>query len=123
MPLIKKIDSFYEKLHDKLPAVGKAASFLTGTGILTANSALVGLPVWTMGAAKVLTGSKLTDDAEDFAWWNMKVDAPQGVDGAILSFVGLDNASEFDHATRKYLAPPVLRKAVMLRVFLNYPKE
>lgn len=63
MPLIKKIDSFYEKLHDKLPAVGKAASFLTGTGVLTANSALVGLPVWTMGAAKVLTGSKLTDDA------------------------------------------------------------
>ena len=63
MPFIKKIDSFYEKLHDKLPAVGKAASFLTGTGVLTANSALVGLPVWTMGAAKVLTGSKLTDDA------------------------------------------------------------
>ena len=63
MPLIKKIDSFYEKLHDKLPVVGKAASFLTGVSVLTANSALVGLPVWTMGAAKVLTGSKLTDDA------------------------------------------------------------
>ena len=63
MPFIKKIDSFYEKLHDKLPAVGKAASFLTGTGVLTANSALVGLPVWTMGAAKVLTGAKAADDA------------------------------------------------------------
>ena len=63
MPFIKKIDSFYEKLHDKLPAVGKAASFLTGTGFLTANSAMVGLPIWSLGAAKVLTGAKAADDA------------------------------------------------------------
>ena len=63
MPSIKKIDSLYEKLHDKFPPVGKAASFLTGAGILTANSMAVGLPIWTLGAAKVLTGSKLADDA------------------------------------------------------------
>lgn len=61
MPFIKKIDSFYEKLHDKLPLVGKAASLLTGTGVLTANSAMVGLPIWSLGAAKVLTGSKAAD--------------------------------------------------------------
>lgn len=63
MTFAKKIDSFYEKLHDKMPAVGKAASLLTGTSVLTANSALVGLPVWTMGAVKVLTQSKVADDA------------------------------------------------------------
>lgn len=63
MPSIKKIESLYEKLHDKFPPVGKAASFLTGAGILTANSMAVGLPIWTLGAAKVLTGSKLADDA------------------------------------------------------------
>lgn len=63
MPSIKKIESLYEKLHDKFPPVGKAASFLTGASILTANSMAVGLPIWTLGAAKVLTGSKLADDA------------------------------------------------------------
>ena len=63
MSFIKKIDSLYEKLHDKLPAVGKTASFLTGTSVLTANSAMVGLPIWTLGAAKVLTGAKAADDA------------------------------------------------------------
>lgn len=63
MRSIKKIESLYEKLHDKFPPVGKAASFLTGAGILTANSMAVGLPIWTLGAAKVLTGSKLADDA------------------------------------------------------------
>lgn len=63
MPSIKKIESLYEKLHDKFPPVGKAASFLTGAGMLTANSMAVGLPIWTLGAAKVLTGSKLADDA------------------------------------------------------------
>ena len=61
MPSLKKIDSLYEKLHDKLPSVGKAASFLTGAGVLTANSIGVGLPIWTLGAAKVLTGSKRAD--------------------------------------------------------------
>ncbi|WP_286740014.1 acetyltransferase [Psychrobacter sp. UBA3068] len=63
MPSLKKIDSLYEKLHDKFPPVGKAASFLTGTGVLTANSMGVGLPIWTLGAAKMLTGSKHADKA------------------------------------------------------------
>ncbi|MBH0065249.1 acetyltransferase [Psychrobacter sp. SZ93C1] len=63
MPSIQKNDSLYEKLHDKLPPVGKAASFLTGASVLTANSIFVGLPIWTLGAAKVLTKSKYADDA------------------------------------------------------------
>ena len=63
MPSIQKNNSLYEKLHDKLPSVGKAASFLTGASVLTANSIFVGLPIWTLGATKVLTKSKHADDA------------------------------------------------------------
>ncbi|SJN26734.1 acetyltransferase [Psychrobacter sp. JB385] len=63
MASTRKLNSLYAKLHDKLPPVGKAASFLTGTGVLTANSIAVGLPIWTFGAAKVLTGSKRADKA------------------------------------------------------------
>ncbi|MDO5768681.1 MAG: acetyltransferase [Psychrobacter sp.] len=58
---LNKIDKLYQTLHDKQPKLGKAASFLTGSGVITANSLGVGLPIWSLGAAKVLTGSALAD--------------------------------------------------------------
>lgn len=61
MPSIHQLDKLYQTLHEKSPKLGKAASLLTGAGVITANSIGVGLPIWSLGAAKVLTGSKLAD--------------------------------------------------------------
>ncbi len=50
-----------QKLHQRTPKLGKAISLATATGVITGTSMAAGLPVWFMGAAKVITGSKIAD--------------------------------------------------------------
>lgn len=53
--------SFIQNLHIKKPKLGKAVSFGAATGVILANSFGGGLPLWLMGATKILTGSKIAD--------------------------------------------------------------
>ncbi|WP_019673459.1 acyltransferase [Psychrobacter lutiphocae] len=57
-----KINSFYQKLHTKAPLLGKTASFATAAGVIGANTFTFGIPLWLMGATKVVTGSAVADD-------------------------------------------------------------
>lgn len=54
--------SSIQKLHQRVPALGKAVSLATATGVIAANSVAASLPIWLMGAAKTVTGSKVADD-------------------------------------------------------------
>ncbi len=56
-----QLASLMQKLHQKTPKLGKAVSLATATGVITGTSMAAGLPVWLMGAAKVITGSKVAD--------------------------------------------------------------
>ena len=56
-----KLATFMQKLHQRTPKLGKAVSLTTATGVITGTSMAAGLPVWLMGAAKVITGSKIAD--------------------------------------------------------------
>ena len=58
-----QLKSFVQKLHERNPRLGKAASLTTATGVITFNSMLAGLPVWVMGAAKAVTGAAVADKA------------------------------------------------------------
>ncbi|CAM4013994.1 acyltransferase [Psychrobacter arenosus] len=53
--------SFIQRLHNKKPKLGKAVSFSAATGVILANSFGGGLPLWFMGATKILTGAKIAD--------------------------------------------------------------
>ena len=57
-----RLTSIFQKLHERAPKLGKAVSLATATGVITGNSIGVGIPVWFMGAAKTITGSKVADD-------------------------------------------------------------
>ncbi|PNK61004.1 acyltransferase [Psychrobacter sp. FDAARGOS_221] len=57
----KKINTFYQKLHQKAPSLGKAASFATAASVISANTFTYGLPLWLLGATKVVTGSAVAD--------------------------------------------------------------
>lgn len=56
------VASVFQKLHRRSPKLAKAASLTTATSVLTASSVVGGIPLWLMGAAKMLTGSKVADD-------------------------------------------------------------
>lgn len=56
-----KLATFMQKLHQRTPKLGKAVSLTTAMGVITGTSMAAGLPVWLMGAAKVITGSKIAD--------------------------------------------------------------
>ena len=58
-----QLKSLVQKLHERNPRLGKAASLTTATGVITFNSMLAGLPVWVMGAAKAVTGAAIADKA------------------------------------------------------------
>jgi len=51
-----------QKMHKRNPKLGKVASLATATGVLAGNSLIVALPVWLMGATKVVTGAAIADD-------------------------------------------------------------
>ena len=57
-----RLTSAIQKLHERAPRLGKAFSLATATGVITGNSIGAGIPIWLMGAAKAITGSKLADD-------------------------------------------------------------
>lgn len=54
--------SVIQRLHDQTPKLGKAVSFGAATGVIAVNSLGGGLPLWLMGATKVLTGAKIADE-------------------------------------------------------------
>ena len=54
--------SVIQRLHDHAPKLGKAVSFGAATGVIAVNSLGGGLPLWLMGATKVLTGAKVADE-------------------------------------------------------------
>ena len=57
-----RLTSTIQKLHERSPRLGKAISLATATGVITGNSIGAGIPIWFMGAAKAITGSKIADD-------------------------------------------------------------
>lgn len=57
-----RLSSFMQKMHKRNPKIGKVASLATATGVLAGNSLIVALPVWLMGATKVVTGAAIADD-------------------------------------------------------------
>lgn len=58
-----KIKKIYQRLHDKSPLLGKAASLTTAAGVIGANTFTYGPPLWLLGATKVATGSSVADTA------------------------------------------------------------
>ena len=61
MNKLMKLNNIYTKLHQNHPALGKTASFISATGVIAANSIGASIPLWMMGGAKMLTGSKVAD--------------------------------------------------------------
>ncbi len=54
--------STIQKLHKRAPKLGKAVSLVTAATVITGSSFRASLPIWVMGAAKVITGSQTADD-------------------------------------------------------------
>lgn len=57
MPLTKAISS----LQQRAPKFAKVASLATATGVIAANSIGGSIPIWLMGATKMITGAKIAD--------------------------------------------------------------
>ncbi|TXD96408.1 acyltransferase [Psychrobacter frigidicola] len=57
-----RLASSIQKLHQRAPKLGKAVSLATATGVIATNSVVASIPIWLMGAAKTVTGSKVADD-------------------------------------------------------------
>ena len=56
-----RLASTIQKIHDRAPRLGKAVSLATATGAIIGSSLSAGLPVWVMGATKVITGADIAD--------------------------------------------------------------
>jgi len=50
-----------QSLQHRAPKVAKAASLATATGVIAANSIGGSIPIWLMGATKMITGAKIAD--------------------------------------------------------------
>ncbi|WP_201527321.1 MULTISPECIES: acyltransferase [Psychrobacter] len=57
-----RLTAAIQDLHKRAPKLGKAVSLATATGVIAANSVAASVPVWLMGAAKIITGSQVADD-------------------------------------------------------------
>jgi 1-acyl-sn-glycerol-3-phosphate acyltransferase len=57
-----RLASSIQKLHKRTPKLGKALSLATATGVIVVNSIGAGIPIWLMGATKVITGAQIADD-------------------------------------------------------------
>ncbi len=53
----------FQKIHQRTPRLGKALSLATATGVILGNSFGGSIPVWLMGATKIITGSAIADKA------------------------------------------------------------
>ncbi len=51
-----------QNIHKRAPKLGKVVSLALASGVITGNSIGASIPIWFMGAAKSITGSKIADD-------------------------------------------------------------
>lgn len=58
-----KLAPLFQKMHERTPKLGKAVSLATATGVILGNSFAGSIPVWLMGATKMITGSHIADKA------------------------------------------------------------
>lgn len=58
-----RLASLFQKVHKRTPRLGKALSLTTATGVILGNSFAGSIPVWLMGATKILTGAAIADKA------------------------------------------------------------
>lgn len=56
-----RLTSTIQKLHERAPKLGKAISLTAAASVITGNSIAASIPIWFMGAAKTITGSKIAD--------------------------------------------------------------
>ena len=56
-----RLNSTMQKIHKRAPRLGKAVSLATATSVLMVNSFGGSIPLWLMGATKILTGSQIAD--------------------------------------------------------------
>lgn len=56
------IASSVRNLHKRSPKLGQAVSLVTAAGVITRSSFRASVPLWVMGATKVITGSQTADD-------------------------------------------------------------
>lgn len=59
----RKTLPFFQKLHDKSPAIAQKVSFAVGAGSIAANSFGLSVPLYVAGLAKIFGKSKMADDA------------------------------------------------------------
>lgn len=58
-----RLASVFQKMHDRTPKLAKAVSLATATGVIVGNSFAGSIPVWLMGATKMMTGAAIADKA------------------------------------------------------------
>ncbi len=56
-----RLAALFQKMHDRHPKLGKAVSLATATSVIAANSFGGAIPIWFMGATKIITGSAIAD--------------------------------------------------------------
>ncbi|WP_350560190.1 acyltransferase [Psychrobacter sp. CAL346-MNA-CIBAN-0220] len=56
-----RLASTIKKLHERTPRLGKALSMATATSVIAINSFGVSVPLWLMGATKIITGAAIAD--------------------------------------------------------------
>ena len=56
-----RLNSTMQKIHKRAPRLGKAVSLATATSVLMVNSFGGSIPLWLMGATKIITGSQIAD--------------------------------------------------------------
>ena len=57
-----RLTSSIQKLHERAPKLGKAVSLATATGVILGNSLGASIPMWFLGATKMLPGSSIADE-------------------------------------------------------------
>ncbi|WP_367103589.1 acyltransferase [uncultured Psychrobacter sp.] len=56
-----RVAALLQKMHDRSPKLGKAVSLATATGVIAVNSFGGAIPIWLMGATKIITGASIAD--------------------------------------------------------------
>ncbi|MDE4455048.1 MULTISPECIES: acyltransferase [unclassified Psychrobacter] len=56
-----RLASLIQKIHERTPKLGKAVSLATATGVIAGNSFGGSIPMWLMGATKMVTGAPVAD--------------------------------------------------------------
>ena len=56
-----RLNLLFQKMHERTPRLGKAVSLATATGVIIGNSFAGSIPIWLMGATKIVTGADVAD--------------------------------------------------------------